>query len=159
MKCRIRSGAMIRKSGKILLYQRHAGYWYFPGGGMEPGETAEKCAVREAMEETGLKIKVERLLYVRKWKHPTRWKHGEHRDFDMTLELVHLARPVGGKLRPCVAKDDIARTACIRWLSLEEASRVWFLSPDLLKTFRRDMRSYFRNCPRWLGETKLDFKV
>ncbi|MFH0830164.1 MAG: NUDIX domain-containing protein [Candidatus Aenigmatarchaeota archaeon] len=159
MKYRVRSGVLILKDGKILLYQRPAGYWYFPGGGIEHGETAERCAVRETMEETGLKIKVGRLLYVRKWKHPNRWKHGEKRDFDTTVELVHLARPVGGKLRPGVTKEDIDRTACIRWLGLEEASRVWFLSPDLLKIFRRDLKSRFKGCPRWLGETRLHFRA
>jgi 8-oxo-dGTP pyrophosphatase MutT (NUDIX family) len=28
--------------------------WYTPGGGMDPGETPELCAVRELHEETGL---------------------------------------------------------------------------------------------------------
>ena len=33
------------------------GKWNAPGGKMDDGETAEKCAIREVLEETGLEIK------------------------------------------------------------------------------------------------------
>ncbi len=32
----------------------YPGYWEFPGGGMEPGESDEDCARREFYEETGI---------------------------------------------------------------------------------------------------------
>lgn len=45
---------------KVLLIQRafdpYKGRWAFPGGFMEMDETTEECAVRELMEETGIKI-------------------------------------------------------------------------------------------------------
>ena len=48
---------------KLLVCRRKAdavlgGYWEFPGGKWEPGETAAQCAVREVREETGLDVRV-----------------------------------------------------------------------------------------------------
>lgn len=57
MKKRIEvTGAIIVKDGKILGAKRGsgkslAGYWEFPGGKIEPGETAEQALYRELKEE------------------------------------------------------------------------------------------------------------
>lgn len=46
--------------GEVLIGRRKSqhgeGHWSFPGGHMEPGETPELCAAREAMEEAGIEI-------------------------------------------------------------------------------------------------------
>lgn len=36
--------------------QRHPGQWAFPGGRIDPGESAEQCARRECLEEIGLEL-------------------------------------------------------------------------------------------------------
>ncbi len=50
---------------KVLLTKRtDNGRWCLPGGGMDPGESIEEACVREAYEETGLHVKVTRLVGV-----------------------------------------------------------------------------------------------
>ena len=53
---------------KVLLMRRSyppfEGKLEFPGGFMEPGETIEEACVREAMEETGLKVEPIEILGV-----------------------------------------------------------------------------------------------
>ena len=55
-------GIIIIKEGKVLLGKRtnpNHGYgtWDFPGGKVNFGEKPEDCVLREAMEETGVKVK------------------------------------------------------------------------------------------------------
>jgi 8-oxo-dGTP diphosphatase len=58
------SAAIISKGNKVLIARRSAkkhlaGYWEFPGGKTEDGETDEECLKREIKEELGINIKVE----------------------------------------------------------------------------------------------------
>lgn len=53
-------------TGKILMVkQEHEGrdIWMAPGGAIEECENAEEAAIREVQEETGLQIRVKRLLW------------------------------------------------------------------------------------------------
>lgn len=60
---------MVQNSaGKYLFLRRSASSkhfkakWEMPGGKMDPGETLEKCLLREAKEETGLEISLEHVM-------------------------------------------------------------------------------------------------
>ncbi|WP_022851047.1 (deoxy)nucleoside triphosphate pyrophosphohydrolase [Limisalsivibrio acetivorans] len=57
------SAAVILRDGKIFLArrgptQRLAGFWEFPGGKVEQGETSESALKREIREEFGINIEV-----------------------------------------------------------------------------------------------------
>ena len=54
-------GVLIRPNGEFLLTSRPAGkvyegYWEFPGGKFEPGETVAQALGRELLEELGITI-------------------------------------------------------------------------------------------------------
>lgn len=54
-------GVLIRPDGAFLLTSRpagkvYAGYWEFPGGKLEPGETVAQALQRELHEELGITI-------------------------------------------------------------------------------------------------------
>ena len=72
----VAAGVIIRADGKFLLGQRapdtfYPGYWEFPGGKVEPGESAAAALVRELDEELGLRVRK-----LRPWL--TREHHYEH---------------------------------------------------------------------------------
>jgi 8-oxo-dGTP diphosphatase len=61
------TAAVIRKSGKVLLTRRCPGdklqgFWEFPGGKVECGESLESCLERELGEELGVESKVNGIL-------------------------------------------------------------------------------------------------
>jgi 8-oxo-dGTP diphosphatase len=54
-------GVLIRSDGDFLLTSRpagkvYAGYWEFPGGKLEPGETVTQALQRELQEELGIVV-------------------------------------------------------------------------------------------------------
>ena len=54
----------IARGERILLVRQGYGerYWSLPGGSMEPGESVQEAAVREVKEETGLDVRLTRLV-------------------------------------------------------------------------------------------------
>lgn len=58
----------VRADGSILLVRRdiepRLGYWVFPGGFMDVGETAEEAAARETLEEARLEVRNLQLVGV-----------------------------------------------------------------------------------------------
>lgn len=60
-----RAAIVLLQDDKIALIERQRAdlhYFTFPGGHVEPGETPEQAAVREAREELGLEVSIQRLL-------------------------------------------------------------------------------------------------
>jgi 8-oxo-dGTP diphosphatase len=56
----------VARDEHVLLVRQSYGqrYWSLPGGSMEHGESVEQAAVREAKEETGLDVRLTRLVGV-----------------------------------------------------------------------------------------------
>lgn len=66
-----RAAIILLKDDRLALIERHRQgqhYFTFPGGHVEPGETPEQAAIREAAEELGLEIRIQRLVAIRNWR-------------------------------------------------------------------------------------------
>ena len=75
-------GILLRPDGAMLLSTRppgkaYAGYWEFPGGKIEAGESVEQALRRELMEELGVTIGAAEV-----------WKVTEH-DYPHALVRLH----------------------------------------------------------------------
>lgn len=76
---------------RILLIQREDfRVWGLPGGDVDPGESLAQAAMREAGEETGLKVELTRLVGM----------YSLVGNAHTLVTAVFAARPVGGVLRP-----------------------------------------------------------
>ncbi|MFE7170248.1 NUDIX domain-containing protein [Streptomyces sp. NPDC057616] len=79
------AGVVVREDGRVLVIRRaDNGTWEPPGGVLERTEAVEEGVFREVFEETGIKVRVERLTGVYK---------------NMTIGVVALVfrcRPDGG---------------------------------------------------------------
>jgi 8-oxo-dGTP diphosphatase len=86
------------------------GVWRPPGGGVKPGEDAAAGAVREALEETGLSVELERYLVATN----AVFRNGG-RELHWRTHVL-LARTDDDELSP----SDPAEIAGARWGTLEE---------------------------------------
>ena len=72
---RVAVAILRRADGRVLLAQRLAGtpypgYWEFPGGKLEPGESAPQALARELHEELGIEVERASPWLVRRHSYP-----------------------------------------------------------------------------------------
>jgi 8-oxo-dGTP diphosphatase len=117
------------RRGRVLLVRRGGppfrGTWALPGGFCEVGETTEQCCAREVAEETGVHVRVGRLLGV--YSDPRRDPRGH------TASVLYEARPLRGVAR---GGDDAAEA---RWFTRREVGRLE-LAFDHGKIVREQLR-------------------
>jgi 8-oxo-dGTP diphosphatase len=91
---RVAAAVLLRPDGSVLLAQRppgkaYAGYWEFPGGKFEPGESPRAALDRELREELGIAVRRAAPWFLQEFVYPH--AHVElhfHRVFDWDGELV-----------------------------------------------------------------------
>jgi mutator protein MutT len=66
---------LVRRGRSYLVRRRpagtvYAGYWEFPGGKCEPGESPDRATARECLEEIGLRVVVGPLRRITTHRYP-----------------------------------------------------------------------------------------
>lgn len=112
------AAAIIQSGGRILSCQRGYGEmkdgWEFPGGKVEPGETAEQACRREIEEELGCRLGTMWYLETVEYDYP---------DFHLSMDCFVATLAVGQK--PHLLEHEGAR-----WLSQGELPDVDWLPAD-----------------------------
>lgn len=110
--------AIIRDGNKVFATQRGYGDykdgWEFPGGKVEPGETAQQALVREIKEELDTDIAVGDYLTTIEYDYPT---------FHLSMQCFW-CRIVDGT--PVLKENEAAR-----WLDVDHIDSVEWLPADL----------------------------
>lgn len=92
------SAAIFDEHRRILLTRRaDNGQWCLPGGRMESGESAAEACEREVFEETGLSVRVKRLVGV--YSHPDQLVIYPDGNKAHIVALHFEAELIGGELR------------------------------------------------------------
>lgn len=118
--------AVIIRGKQVLLVKRKfepfKGMWVVPGGFVEEGETVEEAARREALEETGVKVKLVKLVGV--YSDPKRDPRGN-------ISVAFIAKPLSGKLKGDVEVEDV------KWFNLDELPPLGFDHAKMIDDARR----------------------
>jgi 8-oxo-dGTP diphosphatase len=96
--------AVIKTGNSVILIKRRnepfRNSWALPGGFVEYNETVENAVLREAKEETGLEVKIEKLVGI--YSEPGRDPRGH------TVSAAFLCKATGGNLKA----DTDAKEVC-----------------------------------------------
>ena len=117
-KAHISSGGVIYKiSDKkqpeiLLLHRKETDSWHLPKGTQEEGEDLVKTAIREAREETGLDVEVEKYL----GSLPSLKEDGMPK-----LTHYYLMKPVGKELEIFNHGDKYDK---VEWIEIEKAKKL-----------------------------------
>ena len=95
-------------------YGEYKGWWEFPGGKIEPGETPQEALVREIKEELTAEIAVHELIKTIEYDYP---------DFHLSMDCFW-AEVISGQL-------ELKEAEAARWLKKDELLDVNWLPADL----------------------------
>jgi dTDP-glucose pyrophosphorylase/8-oxo-dGTP pyrophosphatase MutT (NUDIX family) len=93
---------------RVVLERRSdCGWWCLPGGRVDPGETVLATALREAEEETGLRV--EPTFFLGLFSDPRRRtvRYTNNGDIRQLVDATILAKPVGGLLAASIESLDV----------------------------------------------------
>ena len=109
------SALVFDEARKRVLLTRRAdnGQWCLPGGGMDPGESAAECCAREVLEETGLEVRVTKLVGI------------------YTTPNLLIEYPDGNKIQPVAFSFEVEITGGELGLSDETTGYGWYTVAEM----------------------------
>jgi 8-oxo-dGTP pyrophosphatase MutT (NUDIX family) len=106
---------LIRKKGDVLyvllVESNKRGEWEFPGGKLKRGETYERAAKRESLEETG--IRTQALTFFLVWQHDVISIDGTQTT--RTIKRYYMSKTNVKRVRP--QSNDVSNA---RWFALRD---------------------------------------
>ncbi|KAF0095040.1 MAG: NUDIX hydrolase [Puniceicoccaceae bacterium 5H] len=127
--------AVIIHDGKLLATKMRdwrGVYYILPGGGQQPGETLEDAVKRECLEEVGVEVEVDRLLYVREYIGRNHRFSKSHSGFH---QLEHVFRcHITDPHAVCIGHECDNHQIGVAWLALENIQAVPFY-PAVIKQY------------------------
>lgn len=107
------AAGLIFRDGRLLITQRRdgdhlGGFWEFPGGKREAGESFETCLQRELREELGVEVEVQDLVAEITHAYPDRLVHLQ---FFKCRLVQHEPQPHGCQAVAWVAPAELASFA------------------------------------------------
>jgi 8-oxo-dGTP diphosphatase len=121
-------GVLIAPNGQFLLTSRppgkvYAGYWEFPGGKFEPGETVAQALRRELLEELGIHIGTVQPWQVEVMDYPharVRLHFCKVFDWSGVLQMLEGQRMAWQRLPVDVVPVLPGTLPVLRWLATEQ---------------------------------------
>lgn len=117
---------IVRKRDRFLLVheRKHGQLWYIPGGRVEPGESIQDGAIRETLEEGGIRVVLEGFLRV---------EHSPMPDGSARCRVFFLARPADDTPPKSVPDDESLEA---QWVHPKELSRYALRSDEVIEVIQ-----------------------
>ena len=124
-------GVVIRDDGKIALFNKiNKNEYKLPGGGIENKETPRECFLREILEETGCKVKIEKELGVtEEYKYKNNFKQ---------ISYVYVSKIIEDTKKLNLTQKETDEGSTVLWVTPNEALNLITSCDSKLKPSKYD---------------------